>query len=265
MRMPWLLALSIALLVPAADLSAWGEPGHRLVAALAEQQLRPATRAAALALLEGDDADHLADIAGWADRARDQPAYAWSKPLHYVNLADDCRYRPRRDCPDGDCVVGAIERFAAELADRTLPRARRAEALKWLVHFVGDLHQPLHAGFARDLGGNRYQLQLDGKGTNLHAVWDRSILAHRGIGLAEHLQRLATLPLPVAGSLDAAQWAEATCRIILEHSIYPDRRRIDATYLERQLPIAETQLVLAGTRLAALIERALGTPTTGQQ
>ena len=99
------------------------------------------------------------------------------------------------------------------LADRSRPDAERAQALKFLVHFVGDAHQPLHAGYARDRGGNTFQLQVDGRGTNLHALWDSGLLA--GIGERPLLKTLRHLPPPQDGIEDPQAWAEASCRIVL--------------------------------------------------
>jgi nuclease S1 len=250
-RLPALL-----LLIPTAGL-AWSEPGHRVIAEIAERQLGTEVRAEVLDLLATEQVDSLADIASWADRIRDRPEYAWSGRMHFVNLAQDCSYDAARDCPDGRCVVGAIERFRDELADRALPTERRAEALKFLVHFAGDVHQPLHAGFAHDLGGNRHQLSLDGHGTNLHAVWDREVPGAADLEPAAQAARLLQNPLPAAGTLDPAEWARASCRIIATDAIYPGDRKIGRPYLEHHLPRAESQLVLAGVRLAAVIEQAL--------
>src|SRR5690606_5820756 len=91
-------------------------------------------------------------------------------------------------CPNGDCVAGAIAAQQAILADRSRPDAERAQALKFIVHFVGDAHQPMHAGFGDDRGGNSYQIQLrartardGGEGTNLHRVWDYHVLRSAGL------------------------------------------------------------------------------------
>jgi nuclease S1 len=249
------------LLLAALPVAAWSGPGHELVAQLAEAQLRPQTRAAALALLQEEGHDSLADVARWADLARDEPAYAWSRPLHFVNLAErDCGYDPRRHCRKGECVVAAVARFRAVLADRARPVAERREALKFLVHFVADIHQPLHAGHARDQGGNTFQVNLDGEGSNLHRIWDYHLLASSGLAPAEHLAALAAEALPTAGAGGPADWAEESCRIVLEDGFYPARRRLPASYLERWRPVAEQRVRLAAARLAATLEQALAAP-----
>jgi nuclease S1 len=249
--------LACLLLVASAPLGAWSDRGHRLVVALAEAELAPATRAAALALLDGE-ADTLEALAGWADQAREMAEFAWSRPLHFVNLPRDCSYDAGRDCPGGQCIVAAVDRFAAELADRSLPRRQRALALKFLLHLVADLHQPLHAGFGDDRGGNRYQVQFEGRGTNLHAVWDAELPRAGGLGRVAQLEALRRAGLPAAGTLDPADWARQSCRLIGGHALYPSGHVIGRDYLDRHRPLAEAQLRLAASRLAAVLERALG-------
>jgi nuclease S1 len=254
------LLLAATLLLAALPVAAWSGPGHELVAQLAEAQLRPQTRAAALALLQEEGHDSLAEVARWADVVRDEPAYRWSAPLHFVNLSrGDCRYEPARHCRRGECVVAAVERFRATLADGTRPVAERREALKFLVHFVGDIHQPLHAGHAHDKGGNTFQVNLDGEGSNLHRIWDYHLLASSGRSPAEHLVALSAEPLPAAGAGDPAAWAMESCRIVLQDGFYPARRRLPHSYLEQWRPVAEARVRLAAARLAATLEAAIGT------
>jgi hypothetical protein len=255
MLRPLLLCL---LLLPAAPLAAWGDLGHRVVAELAERQLRPATRERALALLADDEAADLAAVAGWADRIRDLPQYDWARPLHYVNLPRSCRYDAERDCRHQACIVAAIERFGTELGDRGRAPASRAEALKFLVHFVADIHQPFHAGFAADLGGNRHQLSIDGRGSNLHAVWDRELPARHGDDAGAYADTLDRAGRPDPGSDQPAEWAEQSCALIDAHGLYPTGRKIGEEYLSRQLPLADARMRLAAARLARMIEQALG-------
>ncbi|WP_395684106.1 S1/P1 nuclease [Dokdonella sp.] len=243
---------------------AWGPAGHRMVAALAERELTPGARAEVRTLLAITHADELADVADWADGLRDDPRQRalWRKTsaLHFVNFGDaSCRYVALLDCPGGRCAVGAIERHAHVLADRTRPGDERAEALRFLVHFVADVHQPLHAGYRRDGGGNGYQVRFNGRGTHLHALWDTPVLQARGEGWRRHAARLARTPLPLAHG-EAAQWAEESCRMTRDAGIYPRAHRLDETYLERMRPLAEQRVREAAARLAALLDRALARP-----
>lgn len=254
-----LLLLALALL--AAPASAWGPTGHRIVAGLAERDLHPAARAQLRVLLTHSRARSLADVANRADELQDDPraraAWRATAKLHFVNFADaSCRYDARRDCTGGRCVVAAIDRYAARLADRGRPESERAEALAMLVHFVADAHQPLHAGYRHDAGGNRYQIRHDGRGTNLHAIWDTPVLTRRREGWRRYAEALARAPLPAADG-GAARWAEESCRLTRDAGLYPPRHRVDDAYLERMRPLAERRLREAAARLAALLNRAL--------
>ncbi len=238
--------------------SAWGAMGHRLVAELAEAELQPAARAEAQRLLQLEGFEHLREVAVWADEVRESDEFRWTFPYHFVNFdSPDCSYDAAQRCPDGMCVVGAIERYAAELADRGRSDAQRLQALKWLVHFVGDVHQPLHAGRGSDKGGNTFQVQVAGRGSNLHGVWDYSVLESRGLGLPAYVSALRSAPLPEPSVLDAKVWAEESCRLVEAPGFYPKRRRIGDAYLQRNRPLAEQRLRQAAARLAALLNQQL--------
>lgn len=253
------LALLLACVSPCA--SAWGPGGHRIVADLAERQLQATTRTQLRPLLAYAHARELSDVANWADELRDDPhrraLWRATSKSHFVNFADaTCRYDAHRDCAGGRCAVDAIERYAAALADRTRGVAARTDALRMLVHLVADVHQPLHAGYRHDAGGNRYQVRLDGRATNLHAVWDTPVLAYGRQGWRRRAAELARSPLPDARG-DPAAWAAESCRATRDAGVYPARRRIDAAYLGRARPLAERRLREAAARLARLLEHAL--------
>jgi hypothetical protein len=257
------VVLCLVLALPALA-HAWGPAGHRIVASLAERELDPVARTQVRALLAVTRDHELADIANWADNLRDDPRrrtlWRSTARMHFVNFANaDCRYVAPRDCPGGQCVVAAIEREARVLGDRSLPDDERAEALRFLVHFVADVHQPLHAGYRHDGGGNRYQVRVDGRGTNLHALWDTPVLQARGEGWRRHYERLARMPLPRTRG-DAAQWAQESCRATRDAGVYPHAHRLDAGYRARLRPLAETRVREAASRLAALLNTALGRP-----
>jgi hypothetical protein len=247
-----------ALLSPQAH--AWGPLGHRLVGHLAERELSPKARAEVARLLRGEVEPTLAGVANWADdlRGNDPGLGRRSSPWHYVNLAEDgCRYDATRDCRRGDCVVEAIRRQRAILADRSKPAAARAQALKFIVHFVGDIHQPLHAGHAHDRGGNDVQINLDGKGSNLHRLWDSELLATAKLPEPDYLRRLHKLPSPASTGIEPARWAEASCRVVLREGFMPPRAKIGQDYVLRWRPVAEDRLRQAGHALATLLNDTL--------
>ncbi len=257
-----LITVLIVALLPAAA-HAWGPKGHRLAAALAHSELSPQARTEVARLLRGEADPTLAGVSNWADdlREHDPDLGKRSARWHYVNLAEDsCTYDATKHCPDGDCVIEAIVRQRALLADRAQPDAVRAQALKFLVHFVGDAHQPLHAGYARDRGGNTIQIQLDGQGSNLHRLWDSEVIASANISERRYLPYLQRMPLPRearTGINDPAAWAKASCRIVLRNGFYPQRPKIEPAYFTQWRPTAETQLRIAGHRLAKLLNDAL--------
>jgi hypothetical protein len=258
--------LACLLVVPA---HAWGPLGHSVVAELAQQHLSPAAEAEVARLLAPEHTGSLAAIANWPDQIQNDPAmqnlWQQTRSGHYVNFhgGSSCAYVPPRDCRDGRCVVAALQHYVAVLGDRGATDDVRRQALKFVVHFVGDIHQPLHAGYRDDKGGNTYQVQFAGKGSNLHRVWDSGLLSRRGLAAPAYAQMLAArgpvaLPRPTAPVPNPyAQWAEESCRITAQPGFYPPGHRIGQTYVNAELPVAELRLREAGRRLAAVLNTAL--------
>lgn len=244
---------------------AWGREGHQIVAELAQRELSPAASEEVQRLLALEHASSLADIAAWAEDLREaDPSFAKKTARwHFINFPrGDCSYSPPRDCPDGQCVVAAINRQFLLLADTRRPDAERLEALKFLVHFVGDVHQPLHAAFGDDRGGNDFQVSLDGQGSNLHQVWDVKIIeAHEPDyrAYADSLAKQGPLPFDATGRSDrpAVDWALESCRIASQESFYPSGHTISPAYLDQHRTLLEQQLRVAGNRLAVMLNFAL--------
>lgn len=269
-----LLALAIS---PAA--LAWSALGHRLVGELAERHLTPAAEAQVKLLLAGEPEPTLAGVANWADQLRDNNPGEFKRTSrwHYINTPPGtCAYVPARDCPDGNCVVGAIQTQRAILADRSQPLAARRDALKFLVHFVGDVHQPMHANNHTDKGGNDFQISLRTAlepeayarklyvngvmGTNLHAIWDYYILGSKGLDTQQYAGRLDALPwppLPTSPVSGPDAWAGESCRLIQARHLYPDGHSLDGSYLDAMRPLAEQRIRQAAYRLALLLDTAL--------
>lgn len=257
-------ALAPALLSLSAPAHAWGAQGHRLVAEVAEPRLTPAARAEVDRLLALEPGATLASIAPWADqlRAKDPGLGRRSAPWHYINMAeDDCRYEPAKHCSGGNCIIEALKAQTTVLGDASQPDAVRLQALKFVVHLVGDIHQPMHAGYGHDKGGNDFQVQYNGRGTNLHSMWDSGMLNTRKLDDAGYLPVLQALPAPKLGRADLQRdpqrWAEASCRIAVKQGVYPDGRKLGDEYTGRYRPVAESELRLAGERLAQLLNTVL--------
>lgn len=264
------LILAVILLALAAPAFGWSKQGHQLVGELAQRDLTPATLAEVDRLLAGEPVPTLAGVSTWADeiRADGNELGERSRTWHYINFENPgCDYVPARECPGGNCVIAAINAQRAILADPAQPLQARREALKFVVHFIGDAHQPMHAGFRHDRGGNNFQLNYRGKGspagegTNLHGVWDYWLLRSAGLDNDGYTQKLLQSPVPAdpASGADnpAAEWTLESCRLIAEVSAYPPRRRIGDDYLDLHRPTAERRIRQAGARLAALLNDAL--------
>jgi hypothetical protein len=258
--------IALACVLMPAPAHAWGPLGHRLVARLADTGLTPDTRRQIERLLADEPEPSLAGIANWADTLREQDpdlgrrSAAW----HYLNFDDGhCRYDASVQCRNGDCVVDAIQAQAAILADRSRPGHERLQALKFVVHFVGDIHQPLHAGLARDRGGNTVQIQFEGRGSNLHRLWDSGLLGTRQLRESDYLAHLLALRAQASQAVvhvqaaDAASWAGESCAIVAAPGFYPAKANVPASYVQHYLPVADQALLRAGARLAAVLNDAL--------
>jgi hypothetical protein len=271
---PLLLAGLLAALAMASPARAWGPAGHRLVAGLAQARLHPAAAAEVARLLAAEPVPTLAGVANWADELREGGGQQGSdtRRWHYVNFgAGGCEYVPPRDCPDGNCAVAAINRQLLRLADSRRSDDERREALKFLVHLVGDVHQPMHASPVADKGGNDFQLAVHGQGSNLHKVWDGLILERamqvQGLdeaGYGRWLQSRPPLPPDPTRRSDrpAVDWAQESCRVVRDGRLYPDSHVLGDDYLDAHRGQAEARLRLAGARLADMLNFALDPPRT---
>lgn len=244
---------------------AWGSEGHRIIAEIAEQYLTPeaAHQVRDLLAIEGDTT--LADVANWADQIRHQrPETA---PWHFVDIPISApRYDPARDCRQGDCVVAKIEQFEATLADKRASQRDRLEALKFVVHFVGDLHQPLHASDNNDKGRNEVHVTFEGRHTNLHAVWDTYILepavndGERGYAqqLTSHITATDVARWQHGKPEDWANEAHQVAVSVIYGILQHDEGRLPESYERYALPVVNKQLERAGVRLAFVLNQTLG-------
>ncbi len=266
MRIPIRHGLLATLLLPALAL-AWGPTGHRIVGELAQRQLSPQAATAVADLLRDEPEPTLAGVANWADglRQTDPELVRRTSRWHFVDVATgSCDYVPARDCPGDNCVIAAINNQLSVLRDKSQPRAARIQALKFVVHFIGDVHQPLHSSNRPDRGANDYQISYHGHGTNLHAVWDSLILHGKAPTPGDYAARLAMTPIAVSDKqVDAGaaqRWAHESCMAIDSAQLYPSGHIIDDAYLDAHRPLAEQRLRLAGARLAAELNSVLASP-----
>ena len=136
------------------------------------------------------------------------------------------------------------------------PDERRLLALKFVVHLTADLHQPLHAGFADDRGGNSHQLQAWGRGTNLHALWDSGLVKRWPSGRAGLKEAMNAAPT-LARQARPSHWAQESCTLVSAAGFYSEKRAVDAAYLKQWGPALVGQLAAAGQRLAEVLDAAL--------
>lgn len=253
---------------------AWDKTGHEAIAAIAATRLSPAAQAAVADLLEAKDATTgMTEIADWADRVR--KSRDGTSHWHYVDIpvtADG--YDVARDCPQDDCIVAQIDKEIAVVKDKTQTKPVRAEALKFLIHFVGDIHQPMHCADNQDNGGNKLTIMAAGRKSNLHAVWDNAVV--RAIG--SEPDAIATALSSKISPEVAAQWSTGTpelwvneCFLIAKTKIYPQfpsaGTRLAPIVLPEAYPasvgtITATQLAKAGLRLGAVLNATLGETAT---
>ena len=167
--------LFLGVVVAARGAFAWGALGHATVAYVAQNYLNDDTASWAQNIL-GDTSDsYLASIASWADEYRETSAGAWSAGFHFIDAEDNppstCDVNYDRDCGSGGCSISAMANYTQRVADNSLSSEQIAEALKFIVHFTGDLTQPLHDE-AYQVGGNEIEVTFNGYKDNLHADWD---------------------------------------------------------------------------------------------
>jgi len=156
---------------------AWSPDGHSTIGILAINQLPPDTRHELESFVNPLDEQAMIEACNWPDMVRESKEWDWSAPQHYINIPrGDFHYQQSRDCPDNLCATEAIKKYAVELADRQASKQKRWQAFAWLCHLVGDLHQPLHAGFADDRGGNNVDILFKGEQINLHSFWDFELI-----------------------------------------------------------------------------------------
>jgi hypothetical protein len=259
----------VALIAMTSTARAWGKDGHEIVAGLAETYLAPKTRIEIDKFLA--PGEHLAQIASWADEYR--KSCANTGPWHYVNIPlAAAGYVPDRDCaePRG-CVISATDRELAILADPNAPAEDRSRALRLAVHFIADLHQPLHSGDRADRGGNDLRVRFAGRSLTLHGFWDFELLAWTGRKVGDYIAMLSRSLTPAEARRfkrgNVRDWvleAQRTARrVYAKLPVAADPQQpieLSPDYAKRMLPILDEQLLRAGVRLAAALDRAFASP-----
>ncbi len=251
--------LSFLLLFACYTAFSWGLTGHRVVAEIAENHL---SKKAKKGIKELIGKETLAWWSNWSDFIKSDTSYRYAGRWHYINMPgnmskdhfiDSIQKQP------GTNLYSQIKLLSAQVGDKSLAKKERQFALYFLVHLVGDLHQPMHIGRQEDLGGNRVEVSWFGKKTNLHAVWDTDLIDFQQYSYKEY----ASL-LDIASKAQVKQWQESALEewfyesYVLANTIYnftPPEAKLSYEYNFRFQQTLNDQLLKGGLRLAAILNQ----------
>ncbi|MDX1603509.1 MAG: S1/P1 nuclease [Salinimicrobium sediminis] len=232
----------------------WGRTGHRATGEVAEQYLTKKAKQKVREILNGSN---LAFVSTYGDDIKSDPAYRKYGPWHYVNLeAGETKYTKEKANPDGD-LVQAIKTCVAALKDKNSTADEKAFYLKMLVHFVGDLHQPLHAGRGEDKGGNDIQVRWFGDGSNLHRVWDSEMINDFQMSyseLAHNSDELSKAEIKEIQKGSVLDWMYESKELANEvYASVETGEKLGYEYMYEWFPVVHDQLQKGGLRLAKIL------------
>lgn len=232
----------------------WGQTGHRVTGAIAEQYLTPKAQSAINRLLPRED---LAEASTFADEMRSNPSEYWQKtanPWHYVTVPAGKTYAQVGAPEQGD-AFSALEAFAKQVKDPIASLEQKQIALRFIVHIIGDLHQPFHAGDGTDKGGNDVKLSFFWEDSNLHRVWDSGLIDRENLSYTEWTSKLSRK----ITAQQAKEWTITDPKVWIAESaelrqnLYPDSKKLSWGYQYQNLPIVKQQMQKAGVRMAAYL------------
>jgi len=244
------LLLAAAALV----LISWGFKGHRAVATIAQKHLTSNTAYVVSAYLKGES---MADVATWADENRNTTTAPW----HFLNLPLGLTHEQfvKFVSESDNNVYSAILKTEANLKDKSLTIDQKNEALKYLIHLVGDAHQPMHISRKEDKGGNTIQLRFDNKGTNLHSLWDSKLIDHEGLSevdIAKTYDLATPAQIKQWQSDSPMEWIWESYQISSElYAQVKPGEDIDDAYYQKYIPIVRKRIDQAGIRLAGELNK----------
>lgn len=245
--------IAFALAAASTPAFAWGPVGHRITGAIADQNLSGVARANVQLLIGTED---LAQAATWPDDMKSNPDPYWQKkanPWHYITAGGD-HYHSGDAPPEGDAMT-ALTLFTATLRDSKAGLEEKRRALRFIVHIIGDLHQPLHAGAGNDRGGNAVSVTWFGKPSNLHSIWDSAMIEQRALSYSEYSGWLARsiTPEQVVAWTDRNPMVWTSESIALRKTIYPSDPALSWDYAYRHKDQLDDRLKRAGIRIAAYL------------
>lgn len=230
----------------------WGQIGHRTIGHIADGML---TKKAQKAVKRVLGTETLAELSTWMDEIRSDDTYDYANTWHYCTIPDGMTYDEAPTQEGGD-VIWAIEKVMKELKQGGLSAEQEATHLKFLVHLVGDIHQPLHVGNGEDRGGNDVRVQWFGSNTNLHSVWDSRMIDGKQFSYTEFADWVNH-----PSSAEVKSWQSATVRDWAEESMsyrdqvyaIPENGRLSYRYSYDNFDLVKHRVLQAGVRLAGVI------------
>lgn len=262
---------------------AWGSLGHTTVAYIAQNLVSQDTKKFAQRILNDTSASYLANVATWADSYRSLPEGRFSSPYHYIDALDSpptsCNVNYERDCAEEGCIVSALANYSTRAVTKSVGLIEQQKALKWVIHFVGDIHQPLHVENL-EVGGNLINVTFNGARTNLHAAWDTAIpqklIGNFTLANAERWAKSLTSEIKRGAykkesrswekgikprkPVDTAMlWATDSNAFVCS-TVIPSgpevvrNQEISGAYYDSAIPVVQKQIAKAGFRLAKWLD-----------
>lgn len=240
---------TLVLLALGSNVFAWGPLGHKVVGEIATLNLTPKAKQAVQKLLNNGS---LTELATWADVIKNESKYAKTKTWHFVTIEDGDSYEQSTKNPQGDVVI-AIEDAINTLKDASKAKEEQIEQLKFLIHFVGDIHQPLHVGRGADRGGNEIDVNFMGRQQNLHAIWDTGMVDSQQLGVAELARKLQSQKgNTVVTEFNFKEVVKENMN--LRNQVYNFKNdNIDQKYMDQNVAALNSRLLLGGKRLAFIL------------
>ncbi len=253
-----LLVLTFSITASQAKATYWGATGHRTVGKIAEKYLTKKAKKTISNLLNGHS---LAFYSTFADEIKSDSKYRKYSPWHYVNFKFDEKYNPATASKKGDLIQG-INICIKTLKDPNASKKDKAFYLKLLIHFMGDLHQPLHVGHGEDRGGNDIKLKWFNKPTNLHRVWDSNMIDSYNMSyteLAKNADKLSKAQVKALQKGSLLEWvyeSQALAKKVYTTAKKGDKLSYRYSYLH--LSTARKQIQKGGVRLAKVLNDIFG-------
>lgn len=230
---------------------AYSEKGHEIISAIASTCVDSSLRANVMAYLEGSSFE---EAGLWMDKMRANQSYDYMKPWHYINIEKDQSYKPVSE----DNIINALQKILNDFENiESMSNEQIKTNLLVLFHLIGDLHQPLHVGYGADKGGNLYQVNFNGRGTNLHKIWDDVIIQDQNINLEDCMKIFHSLPIAETekiSRINLIDWMNDS-RSLLDEVYGFNGHTLDEKYMTRMKPVVENRLVYAGIRLGAILQK----------